>query len=266
MYPLINIFGREIGSYALCTILGLIVCTIFATVISKKYKVYFEDLILIILVIIGGLVIGSHILYFLTNIDTFISFINEGNFTGKQLLNEIIKCGGGMVFYGGFIGGLLGLKIYLSFAHKDSQNTIMNIFALCVPLFHTFGRIGCFFGGCCYGIESNFGYTITNNVLYPSVNGVRRFPVSLVEAIINLILFIILFTIFRKINHEIKLIYFYMLFYSIARFCLEFFRGDEIRGVFWGLSTSQWISIVLFIVSLFHFIFKKSGLKENIST
>lgn len=39
----------------------------------------------------------------------------------------------------------------------------------------------------------------------------------------------------------------YLLLYSTARFVLEFFRYDDIRGKVAGLSTSQWISIFILI-------------------
>ena len=41
-----------------------------------------------------------------------------------------------------------------------------------------------------------------------------------------------------------------MLVYPVVRFSLEFLRGDEIRGFLFGLSTSQWISILLFVYAL----------------
>ena len=46
------------------------------------------------------------------------------------------------------------------------------------------------------------------------------------------------------------MIYIYMLIYPVVRFILEFFRGDEIRGIWFGLSTSQWISIALFAFAI----------------
>jgi phosphatidylglycerol:prolipoprotein diacylglycerol transferase len=40
----------------------------------------------------------------------------------------------------------------------------------------------------------------------------------------------------------------YLIFYSIGRFILEFFRGDLIRGSVGSLSTSQFISIFMFVI------------------
>ena len=55
-----------------------------------------------------------------------------------------------------------------------------------------------------------------------------------------------------------KLIYVYMIIYPVVRFTLEFFRGDEYRGFLFGLSTSQWISIILFVFSIVMLIIKRN--------
>lgn len=118
-----------------------------------------------------------------------------------------------------------------------------------IPLFHCFGRIGCFLGGCCYGIESSFGFTVHNNILNPSINDVQRFPVQLLEAALNLILYFILFYLFKNNKFKGKLIAVYLILYSIIRFFDEFLRADEYRGFLFGLSTSQIISILIFVGS-----------------
>ena len=45
--------------------------------------------------------------------------------------------------------------------------------------------------------------------------------------------------------------------YSVIRFILEFFRGDTYRGIYFGLSTSQIISIIIFISCLIYLLLKK---------
>ncbi len=248
MFPVIEIFGRSIGVYALCSFLGLGACTYGATKLGKKYNFLFEDLILVVLAIVLGLIVGGHILYALTNTENIVFlFKNINTLNIKNTFHTLSKIFGGMVFYGGFIGALISLKIYTKLAQIQNSGALLDIFGICVPLFHTFGRIGCFFGGCCYGIESRFGFIITNNHLVPLLNGVRRLPISLIEAFFNLVIFLILLFLFKRQHLKCKLVYAYMLMYSPLRFCTEFFRGDDIRG-FWGpLSTSQWVSIVLFV-------------------
>lgn len=112
------------------------------------------------------------------------------------------------------------------------------------------GRIGCFCSGCCYGMEYNgFGHIVFSNTPYAPI-GVSLFPSQLVEAFLNLIIFMVLAFLYKKYSNSYKIVSLYLILYSIVRFILEFFRGDAIRGFLFGISTSQWISIVLFIIGI----------------
>lgn len=248
MFPIINVFGREIGSYAVCSFIGLFVSVFVAVCLTKRLKLLFEDVILMVLAVSLGMLLGGHFLYGITNISKIVSCIEHvSNFS--EVLGLFFDSFGGMVFYGGFIGCIIALNIYIKHAKIKQKSAVNDIFAICVPLFHVFGRVGCFLGGCCYGIESKFGF-IANNRLVIEMSGVRRFPVSLVEGAFNLLIFFFLLYLFKQGRKNGKLLFVYMLIYPIVRFFLEFLRGDEIRGIFFHLSTSQWISICLFIVGI----------------
>ena len=67
-----------------------------------------------------------------------------------------------------------------------------DVAALASPLFHIFGRLGCFLSGCCFGVESSVGF-VYHHCLIEEANGVSRFPVQLVEAFANLFIFLLLF-------------------------------------------------------------------------
>lgn len=255
MYPFFEIFGKTVGSYALLGFVGLFMSTFIAQKLLKRINFIFEDVVLTVLVIGVGMLIGGHLLYGITNsgkiAKCFIFIINSiksGTFNFSIIVNAAQICFGGSVFYGGFIGSLIALVIYNKNADLPVKKTVLDVFAVCVPLFHCFGRIGCFLGGCCYGIESKFGFTAHNELL-PEMSDVRRFPIALVESLFNLILFIFLINLFNKKTLHGSLIYLYTIIYAIGRFIFEFFRGDIIRGIFFELSTSQWISIVFFIIS-----------------
>ena len=103
----------------------------------------------------------------------------------------VVEYFGGQVFYGGLLGGIAGAVVYAKCARLEGFPDYADTVAPAIPLFHFFGRIGCFLGGCCYGIESDFGFVFTNAVVQ-SANGVRRFPVQLFESGFNLLLFIFL--------------------------------------------------------------------------
>ena len=249
MLPIINIFGYSVGSYAVLSFLGFIVCGIVVYFSCRNLKIEIEDIAILELVVAAGLLFGGHLLYGITNISEIANafktlFEVEIEATVKTLSDSF----GGMVFYGGFLGGIASLKIYIHFTKAKFKSSIMDIYAFSIPLFHFFGRIGCFLAGCCYGIESKFGFIVNNNTLVPSINGVRRFPVALFEAVSNIIIFYILLKMFKRGLCKNKLLYLYMIFYSSVRFFTEFLRGDSIRGIYLGVSTSQWISIYLFTV------------------
>ena len=160
---------------------------------------------------------------------------------------------GGFVFYGGLIGGILGVLVY-SKQFKISFKELLLILLPVVPLIHGIGRIGCLCAGCCYGMEYHgFGaITFHNSLLAP--NDVPLFPMQIVEAICNFVIFIVLLLTYKKFLGTYKTVGLYLVLYSVVRFTLEFFRGDLIRGIYFSLSTSQWISIVLFIVGIAIFV------------
>ncbi len=268
MYPIVEIFGKQIGSYTICAIVGVAVCMLVGYLMVRKEKGFcIDDLIVSAVSIIIGLVFGGHIIFGITNIPQIISLfqhISDYDFLGfmTMLFGQYI---GGMVFYGGMLGGIAGLTVCCKvsqFGHKY----MFDMYAVCIPLFHVFGRIGCFLGGCCYGIESEFGFTVHGNTLNPSVNDVNRFPVQLVEAACNLMIFVILFALHKKGKFHNRLLIAYFYLYPVVRFILEFFRGDEIRGFLFGLSTSQIISILLFAFAIIFTVIDVNKKKGSIQT
>lgn len=141
------------------------------------------------------------------------------------------------------------LKI-LCFIKDRNWNEISDITAVIVPLFHFFGRIGCFFGGCCYGIESNSCIAIPYRIILKDEQWTNRIPVQLMEAFFELILFVIFYFSYQDILKKQKegsgrILLLYLLLYSIWRFVIEFWRGDIERGKIGSLSFSQIISIFI---------------------
>ena len=167
-----------------------------------------------------------------------------------------------MFYYKGIYQLLLNYSYY-SLIRKLNIEAFSDCLVVGIPIFHCFGRIGCFLSGCCYGIESEWGFTATNAIVN-SCNHVNRFPVQFLEAGLNILLFCLLLLFFYKRTFIGNLIYIYLTIYSLIRFFDEFLRGDIYRGIWFGLSTSQWISICIFIFSIF-MIFLKTKRKININ-
>lgn len=248
MFPSFEIFGRTIGMYGVCAVAGMFAAAVSAYLLSKKKGVSIENIIMVILVIGAGLMIGGHLLYGITNIKVIAKlFTLIGKYELKTLAQVLVSCFGGSVFYGGFIGAWIALNIYVKKSHYPHRLMMKDLFAVSIPLFHAFGRIGCFLGGCCYGVECSWGFTVYDNTLIPSVNGVQRLPIALIEAGINILIYIALVYLYKKCILKNRLVYMYVLMYAPARFIIEFFRGDAIRGSFAGLTTSQWVSVLLLL-------------------
>ena len=269
MFPSFEIFGKQIGMYGVMTVVGFAVCFLVGSRLIKRFDINIYDFALTMVAAGIGLLIFSSLVYGLTQIRLLIAAFSHIDRIGLSGLWEIVKyCFGGIVFYGGFIGGAIGILIYTKFAKdvKDHRDHLLDIYAVLTPLFHAFGRIGCFLGGCCYGVESEFGFTVHNNTINPAINDVNRFPIQLVESACNLLIFLFLLRLFKKSILESRLIYIYMLTYPVVRFITEFFRGDEIRGFFFGLSTSQWISIFLFVFALIILPVKTKRMKRRSET
>ena len=171
---------------------------------------------------------------------------------------------GGFVFYGGLIGGAVGLSIY-ALMYKLDTVKFFDIYALVLPLGHAIGRIGCFFSGCCYGIEYDGFFSVSyNKTLGLTPLHTQLLPIQLIEAFLLCILFIFLLFVYFKSPKRGMISAIYLYCYSVIRFVLEFFRGDTERGNIFNFSTSQIISMVLILVVSLCWIFKRKKLSEEI--
>lgn len=266
MLPTFELFGKTLSTYAVTATIGILLSGFFACRRARKAGLDVNDMIMVLIWAGIGVLIGGHTLYGLTNLDMVAALFQ--NFDKIKTFSQFIKVTsyvlGGSVFYGGLIGAIISASLYIR-RKKLPFPEFADIFAPAAPLFHTFGRIGCFLGGCCYGKECDIGFTYTNSLI-PDANGVSRFPIQLLEAAFNLTLFLILFAFLRKGIFKGKLFYIYLCSYSVGRFLLEFGRGDELRGFLLCFSTSQWISICLFIISGTILISKAIGKKRGEAT
>ncbi|MBR1731718.1 MAG: prolipoprotein diacylglyceryl transferase, partial [Ruminococcus sp.] len=246
MFPYIQLGGRPITWYMLTALTGVLTVIFFTYKFSKKQKLDEFHMLFMMLFAFGGVLVFSHILYAITVPDiTFYVFTHLGDMKSfDDFLLGMQLVFGGSVFYGGLIGAIFVFFIYTK-AKKLSFGDYSDIGALAIPLFHFFGRIGCFLEGCCYGVEWEHG-VVYNYSVVSSANHVHRFPVQLVEAVLNLMLFFLLLYLYNKGKAKHKVLVLYLLIYPTYRFILEFFRGDEYRGHVGVLSTSQFISVILF--------------------
>jgi phosphatidylglycerol:prolipoprotein diacylglycerol transferase len=159
---------------------------------------------------------------------------------------------GGVTFMGGLVGGVVCFVLFALVSKKPTVKKaffpVAELAIPCVSLAHFIGRIGCFLAGCCHGKESEHG------IFMPAVNA-TVIPTQIYEAAFLLALTGVLIFLTLKVRSDLNLII-YAFSYSIFRFIIEFFRGDD-RGAFLGaLSPSQVQSIILFLVGVALLVFK----------
>ena len=232
--PLIG--GKAIHFYGAMMALGFLMALIWIRTDAKRLNYFpkkLDDLFFYMLV--SG-VVGSRLGYFLFEVPGW----------WKNPLVFFRLWEGGLVFYGGLITATL-VAVWFCKKHKLSFFKVADIFVPALALGHAFGRLGCFFAGCCYGQHSHSWFSIifpqTPYGIAPA--GVPLYPTQLTESAFLLVLFGILawFRKRKKFDGEVFLLY--ATGYAILRFSIEFIRGDLERGFPLGgpFSTSQWISL-----------------------
>jgi phosphatidylglycerol:prolipoprotein diacylglycerol transferase len=163
---------------------------------------------------------------------------------------DFLRSGG--VFYGGFVAALL-VSVFLMRRYKLPWRKTADAFAPGIALGHSIGRLGCFSAGCCWGkpTDSWLGVHFTDRAgeLTGVPTDVALIPTQLIEAVANLVIFGFLLWLWKRRRFEGQVIYAYLIVYSITRFTIEFWRDDP-RGQVLGLSTSQFISLILFTLGL----------------
>lgn len=177
--------------------------------------------------------IGSKVLFLLSS-----SNENLGEYSGAPEF----WLGGGFVFYGGFLFAMAFVLIYTKVFKKwDLEN--FKYLLPSIAFSHGLGRVGCFLAGCCFGRQCDLPIAVFQH-------GVDRHPVQLYEAfgLFTIGAYFLWKILKNKIGDGEYLNYIFL--YSGLRLSTEFFRGDLIRGVSnLGVSTSQWIAIVLMVGS-----------------
>lgn len=187
----------------------------------------------------------------------------------------------GEIFIGGitWLGGVIWAFPFMLLAiHKfvpKAKGSAVEYFSLVIPglvLGHAFGRVGCFFGGCCYGAptDSIFGVVFPVGSAaaeqYPAYEGgpsVPVLPTQLFEAVFELVLFIVMMVFYKKLKrYNVEI---YMFAYGVFRFILEFFRGDDRGATGFVLSPSQFMCILLLIGGILLVLFRSGVIFKKLN-
>jgi phosphatidylglycerol:prolipoprotein diacylglycerol transferase len=242
MHPILLKLGPiSVHTYGFFLALGMLAGITMARSEARRYKLDPDRIMDICFYVIIAAIVGSRLFYVLTNPSFYVNHPLE-----------IFKIWtGGLVFYGGFVGAALAAVCYLRL-HPLPLGKVADIAAVAVPLGHFFGRIGCFFAGCCYGgvCEKPWAIIFRNPDSLAPLN-IPLHPTQLYESSANLMIFfaILAFRHHKRFDGQLFLIY--IILYGVSRSIIEMFRGD-FRGMFFFkiFSISQIIAIAFVIASL----------------
>ena len=247
MLPHIHFFGMHIPMYSVMLALGISLF-LFLYFLSfrdlfQKDRVTFNRLTFCVICSVAAL--GAFAFFF----DALFHSIEEGK----------LKFGG-ITWLGGVVGAFPTLLILTHRLVPKKRGYELDVLDSLVPgiaIAHAFGRVGCFFGGCCFGkvTESPFGVSFpagsTAAKLYPAGEGQGSLPVlptQLFEAVFEALIFAILVLVSRKTKRYNTAIW--SVTYSLFRFSLEFLRGDDRGSTAVTISPAQLLSIVLFVFGI----------------
>ena len=242
MYPdLIDIGFLHLKTYGALMATGFLACWWLIERLSGR-----KDLSNLLLALMLGGVVGSRIAYVIEHW--------QAEFAANPA--AIIRVDqGGLMFYGGFI---LSFAIFFIWCAIRCEHPLKlaDLLAAVVPLGHAFGRVGCFFYGCCYGRDSNAWCAVVFPPGSPSwhEHGRRLVPVlptQLFEAAALILLFAALMWLWRRPSRRPGMIVgAYLVGYAVIRFGIEYLRGDP-RAAVGPFSISQAISICMVAVGAF---------------
>ena len=249
-----QIMSFEIRWYSLSYIFGIIIGWILCkkiliknTNINQKFDDYITYLII-------GVILGGRLGY--------IIFYNLNYYLNNFF--DIFKIWqGGMSFHGGLLGVIFASIL---FAKKNNQDPFLylDLVSLVAPIGIFFGRLANFINSELYGKVSDAPWS----VIFVKVDNLSRHPSQLYEAILEGIVLFLILMLFKKKNYLTKpglISGLFLIFYSIFRFFVEFYRvpDEQLGYVVLNLSTGQIISLVFLIIGTIVFYLKNENRQKK---
>lgn len=239
MYPeLLTIGPLTIHTYGLMVALGILAGVGLAEHLFRRSGGEPGRIIDIALIVVISGLVGARVLFVLINFSYYVS----------NPIETIMVWKGGLVFYGGLLGGILALLGCIRF-YRLPLWPMLDIGAAAIALGHGLGRLGCFSAGCCYGKFTDLPWAVSftdSRSLAVDVLNRPVHPTQLYSAffLIGLSGFLVWLQPRKKFPGQAAAAY--LVLYGLFRFGVEFLRSDprgaiSIMGT--TLATSQWISV-----------------------
>jgi phosphatidylglycerol:prolipoprotein diacylglycerol transferase len=221
---------------------------------AKKQEIEEEIIYDLTLIILISGIIGARLL---------AGFINFSFYLSNPM--EIFKIWkGGLVFYGGFITAILAATVFI-FKKRLDLWEIADLYAPVIALGHSIGRIGCFCAGCCYGkVCSSWCGVIFKNPYSLAPLGIKIHPTQIYSSVGNFMIFLFLLQMEKHKHYKGQIFILYVICYSVFRFFIEFWRGDERGATIGCFSVFQIISLIIFCIAIgIHYRFRNNQKEKN---
>lgn len=236
----IEIFGIKIYWYAIIIVLAIVIALLLCKKDDNKYNIKFDYIFEMMLYALPIGFICARLYYVIFNIKSYNSIAEIFNFRN-----------GGLAIYGGIIGSILTIFIYCkikTIESPDGKKTKLNfldVLDYIVPylaLAQAIGRLGNFVNIEAYGYQTTLPWRmgIIKNNQYIEVH-----PTFLYEMILNISIFIILYSIRNKRKYQGQLTYIYLTMYSFGRMIIEGLRIDSL--MLNNIRISQFLSFLIFV-------------------
>ncbi len=236
-----------INGYGMMIALGFVVFA-FLFFHDKKVKALFSDEQILNLFLLGFIaaVIGGRL----------FAIITDFSFYKGNLWEIFYPWVGGFGVLGSIIAVILTFYFYFSYLKVPILKSFDRI-ALYIPILHAIARVGCFFAGCCYGrVTDSWVGVVCHRIdsLIPSdLLCVPLHPTQLYSSFAAFLYFLFGYFVLQKIfDKEGQLLFSYLMFQSLSRFFVDFYRGDFLFFVF-GISFVQLLSLIIFVIALIGF-------------
>ncbi len=236
--------------YGLIMAVSILTALFVIVIIKKKYYEHLtQDLILDLAfyLIISG-IIGARLYYVILDLKYYIQFPLEI----FQIWN------GGLSIHGAIIGAVIAGIIYTK---KNNLKflELADLFTYGLVTGQVIGRWGNFFNSEAFGIPTNLPWKLFIPIEkrpLEFINFEYFHPTFLYESILNLIIFLVLFFVIRKLAkaHTGIVFFSYLMSYSIVRFFVESLRIDSVLNIK-GIPIAQIVSVIVFLISLFSIVF-----------
>ncbi|MDH5639521.1 MAG: prolipoprotein diacylglyceryl transferase [Nitrospinota bacterium] len=186
-------------------------------------------------------IVGSRIFFVIVNYQHYL----------QNPLDVFKIWSGGLVFYGGLIGALAAGLVFTRIKGLSFWK-LADITAPGAALGHAIGRLGCFFAGCCYGLQTDVPWAVTfTNVKSIAPTGIPLHPSQLYDSANELIIFSILMLLRKHKKFEGQVFWSWIGLYAVGRSIVEMYRSDPRGAVFGGaLSTSQMVAVAALTAAL----------------